>query len=855
MKHTEKNTQKKPILPTLLTVLVLLAAAAAASAGIMHFFPGEEKDIPQARSAVAREAVITSALHAGGTLTDADATGTDIPQGVELEFTVDDGDAVSAGDLIAVADTTSVQLTIDTLRTRMDALDEKIRTAMDTSVSATITAPVAGRVKDIFVTPEQSVTEAMYENGALMLLSLDGYMAVEVEWPGVTVGTSALVTLENGETYSGRVASIAGTSAVVIFSDYGPGKGDIASVTAPDGTILGEGEVYIHSELAVTGYYGYVEDITVSREELVELGDELLTLSDANDTAGYAGLLAERAVMERQMQLLFTLQEQGGIYAESDGYVVETNTGEETANQNQNQGGFPMGFMGMADRGAPLTVTLLAAEPGAGDDTPVPPPEITPEPTPEPTPIITPEPTPIITPEPTPIITPEPTPEITPEPDNPPVTTPVPEETPAPSATPGTSGETTPTPEPSPEPTNTPENPFPTDGPQVTATPEPTPESTNTPKPVLPDAPVYDRENTFALAKVTAVSSSAFGGGGYTLSLNIYDASSSDTEEDPAGDASDEAGDEAAPGEESGDASEEPEEPDSFITSTGDFANLETLTALLDTASYAAAYSIAADTVVYTYENGAYAKNSAAALKTGDTLVFVFADEGMTELLFIVRHPSPEAETDTDTDASDEMSSATGSSFPTSGMTGMSGMAGMTQTKVSAAPLEEFQAFAITPDTDMTVSLTIDEMDIGHIQPGMEIDLRLDALPEELFVGTVTHIGGSDANEDGSGGAKYTVEVTLARTKDMRAGMNAAATVTIGSTSADVTVPVAALFEEGARTVVYTGFDSETGTLLNPVEVVCGVSDGFTVEILEGLVAGDAVYYFYEEEYSDAKDL
>ena len=845
MKHTEKHTQKKPILPTLLTVLVLLAAAAAAAAGIMHFFPGEEKDIPQARSAVAREAVISSVLHAGGTLTDAESAGTDIPQGVELEFAVDDGDAVSAGDLIAVADKTSVLLTIDTLRTRMEALDEKIRTAMDASVSATVTAPVAGRVKNIFVSPGQDVTEAMYENGALLLLSLDGYMAAEVEWPGVTVGTAALVTLEDGETYSGRVASIAGTSAVVIFSDYGPQKGDIASVTAPDGTVLGEGEVYIHSELAVTGYYGYVEDILVSRGELVELGDELLTLSDANDTAGYAGLLAERAVMEQQMQLLFTLQEKGGIYAESDGYVVETNTGEETANQNQsqNQGGFPMGFMGMADRGAPLTVTLLAAEPGAGGDVPAPPP------------VITPEPTPVITPEPTPVITPEPTPEITPEPDNPPETTPAPEETLAPSATPGASGEATPAPETSPDPSDTPANPFPTDGPEVTATPEPTPEGS--PKPVLPGAPVYNRDNTFALAKVTAVSSSAFGGGGYTLSLNIYDASA-DTEEDTGEEnAPDEgAGGETAPDEETGDAggaSGEAGETGSFIASDRDFADLDALTALLATKSYAAAYSVAADTVVYTYENGAYAKNSAAALKTEDTLVFVFEDEGMTQLLFIVRHPADETESDTNTDASDEMSSTTtGTSFPTSGMTGMDGM---TQTKINAAPLEEFQAFAITPDTDMTVSLIIDEMDIGYIQPGMEIDLRLDALPEERFVGTVTDIGGSDANEDGSGGAKYAVEVTLSRTKDMRAGMNAAATVTIGSLQADITVPVAALFEEGARTVVYTGFDSETGTLLNPVEVICGVSDGFTAEILEGLEAGDTVYYFYEEEYSDAKDL
>ena len=840
MKQTEKHTQKKPILPTLLTVLVLLAAAAAAAAGIMHFFPGEEKDIPQARSAVAREAVISSVLHAGGTLTDAESAGTDIPQGVELEFAVDDGDAVSAGDLIAVADKTSVLLTIDTLRTRMEALDEKIHTAMDASVSATVTAPVAGRVKNIFVSPGQDVTEAMYENGALLLLSLDGYMAVEVEWPGVTVGTAALVTLEDGQTYSGRVASIAGTSAVVIFSDYGPQKGDIASVTAPDGTVLGEGEVYIHSELAVTGYYGYVEDILVSRGELVELGDELLTLSDANDTAGYAGLLAERAVMEQQMQLLFALQEKGGIYAETDGYVVETNTGEETANQNQSQnqmsGGFPGGFMGMADYGEILTVTLLAAEPPEGGDTPVSPPPSAPEPTPEPTPEITPEPTPETTPEPTPETTAKPveSPEPTDDPGS--------EEPVLPSATPGASGEATPTPETSPEPSDSPANPFPTDGPEVTATPAPTPDTT--PKPVLPDTPVFNRRYSFALAKATAVSSSAFGGG-YTLSLNIYDSSeeeegSTDNTEDTSGEIGSSSG-------------EMPK--NSFITSAEDFADIDALTTLLAVKSYSASYFVAADTVVYTYENGAYAKNSAAALKTGDTLVFVFADEGMTQLLFIVRHPSAETESDTDIDASDEMSTTTGTSFPTSGMAGIDGMTGMTQTKINAAPLEEFQAFAITPDTDMTVSLIIDEMDIGHIQPGMEIDLRLDALPEERFVGTVTDIGGSDANEDGSGGAKYAVEVTLSRTKDMRAGMNAAATVTIGSLQADITVPVAALFEEGARTVVYTGFDSETGTLLNPVEVICGVSDGFTAEILEGLEAGDTVYYFYEEEYSDAKDL
>lgn len=847
MKRNDKTIQKtsgRRVLPTVLTALAVLLAAAVVVMGVLHFLPDEDEDILQARSAVARRGVITSSIHAGGTLTDAESTGTDIPQGVELEFVVDDGDAVSQGDLIAVVDKTSVMLTIDTLQTRMEALDEKIRTAMDENVSASVTAAVAGRVKEIYAAEGQDVTEAMYENGAILLLSLDGYMAVEVEWPGVTVGTSALITLSNGDTYSGRVASIAGTSAVVIFSDYGPEKGDTASVTDSDGNRLGEGEVYIHSELAVTGYYGYVENILVSEEDLVELGDELLTLSDATDTASYAGLLAERAIMEQQMQLLFTLHETGGIYAGMDGYIVETDTGESTSAQNQNQSGFP-GFMGMADYDVTYTVTLLGAESGDTGNNPEPAPEPTAEPTPEPTAEPTPEPTPETTPEPTPDTTETPAPTTDPQPTEQPSGE-IPSQ---PTATPD-APEENPDTDTTPVPAETPANPFPTDGTEVTPTPEPTPEST--PKPVVPGSPTYDGGYTFALAEVTAVSGSAFGGSGYTLTLTIYDPQ---TENTGTGDASGEAGSdtESNTGSDAGSASGEAGTASSFITSADDYDDADALKALLAQKSYSAAYTVASDALVYTYNSntGLHAKETASALKTGDLLVFVFEDEAMTELLFIVRHPAEEsAGTDSDTSASGEMSTTTGS-FPTTGT--MS--AAMTQTQVSASALEEFQAFAITPDTDMTVSLLIDEMDIGRITPGMEITLTLDAVTGKTYTATVTDIGGTDANSEGSGGAKYAVEVTLPRTRDMRSGMNAAATVVIGSAKADVTVPVAALCEEGAKTVVYTGFDEETGELLTPVEVTCGLSDGFTVEILSGLNEGDTVYYFYEEEYAMEFDL
>lgn len=49
----------------------------------------------------------------------------------------------------------------------------------------------------------------------------------------------------------------------------------------------------------------------------------------------------------------------------------------------------------------------------------------------------------------------------------------------------------------------------------------------------------------------------------------------------------------------------------------------------------------------------------------------------------------------------------------------------------------------------------------------------------------------------------------------------------------------------GNQTVVYTAYDEKTETLLNPVAVKVGSSDGETVEILEGLTSGQTYYYAY----------
>ena len=79
----------------------------------------------------------------------------------------------------------------------------------------------------------------------------------------------------------------------------------------------------------------------------------------------------------------------------------------------------------------------------------------------------------------------------------------------------------------------------------------------------------------------------------------------------------------------------------------------------------------------------------------------------------------------------------------------------------------------------------------------------------------------------------------------MLAGMNASAFITL-DTAAEVTaIPVAALEESGAETVVYTGYNEEKNELTDPVAVTLGCSDGEYAEVLEGLSEGQTYYYAY----------
>jgi multidrug resistance efflux pump len=62
-------------------------------------------------------------------------------------------------------------------------------------------------------------------------------------------------------------------------------------------------------------------------------------------------------------------------------------------------------------------------------------------------------------------------------------------------------------------------------------------------------------------------------------------------------------------------------------------------------------------------------------------------------------------------------------------------------------------------DTLRVETTDLDEIDVAKVYVGQQVDVSFDALPEQVFVGTVTRI--SPMAAPGSGGVNYTVVITL----------------------------------------------------------------------------------------------
>ena len=103
-----------------------------------------------------------------------------------------------------------------------------------------------------------------------------------------------------------------------------------------EGNAAGEGTLYIHSQMAITGYAGTVSYVYVSNNQKVYNGTTLLTLKDTETSANYDALLKEREELEEQLNDLIRIYKEGGVCAEIAGTITGMNSEEETTISSRN---------------------------------------------------------------------------------------------------------------------------------------------------------------------------------------------------------------------------------------------------------------------------------------------------------------------------------------------------------------------------------------------------------------------------------------------------------------------------------------------------------------------------------------
>lgn len=146
----------------------------------------------------------------------------------------------------------------------------------------------------------------------------------------------------------------------------------------------------------------------------------------------------------------------------------------------------------------------------------------------------------------------------------------------------------------------------------------------------------------------------------------------------------------------------------------------------------------------------------------------------------------------------------------------------------------------------LTMTLSVDELDISDIEVGQEVSVTADAVEGKTYTGVVTKV--SVAGTSSGGTTTYPVTVRIDETEGLLPGMNVDAVITLRSASDVLAIPAGALNRGNTVLVTADSPSAANGTAMEggeyysvPVEI--GTSDSDYIEILSGLQEGDTVAY------------
>ena len=872
-KSTEQKKQTRKyfrltitgILVVLLAVMPMLASRNA------------EGDASQASilSATVENKNIDTQIIGGGQLSSEASLNIRIPENVKLtQYLVGNGDTVKEGEPIAKVDKVSVMTAITEVQETLDYLAEEIAAASGDTASTSVKALAGGTVKVIYARGGESVQDVMLDHGALAILSLDDTMAVKIErQTTLDVGDTVCVTLAEGTKVDGRVKTNLEGVLTVTLDDDDYSVGAKVTVSTESGEELGTGELYVFSPWSATAYSGTISDVQVAENDTVAIGRVLFTLEDTGNSAQFQRLIDQRQEYEELMQELFTMYRTETITAPCDGIVTGVDEDGAYLLADAGDGWFVnlLSFFGPEKDGFVAYAVTVTEVTASGTELRVDPKAMyiedlaaasglyvdvndTTESWNYPGEIA------VYTQDENGLLH---------------------------SSGSAKAGDI-----------------LLAIGDEEQVCWFVKLDGSNEP------AQATQTENKSGRIELSLLSNEGTGdqggddqggddqadgyqggddqgsgdqsggdqgggdqdgddqGGGDQVGGNQGDGEQGgDDQGDGDQGGGDQGGDDQGGGDQDGgdqgdsnqggDDQDDDDQTAEFTIFTGYVAQVmeirdgwakvkQTLYsyAITDLLNIPKVFVSATDLIVEKEYTSDLIDTS--ALTVGNTVLIVVDNEGTVRLVskdaIQESQGAPGQQTGTNTGGT-----PSGGMSADGGMTGgMAGGMGQVQT-FEPYSLEKLTVASVTSQEHMTVSITIDELDITKIYVGQAAVVSVDALGGEQFDAEITKVSNSGENEGGN--SKFTVEVTLGKSGEMLPGMYSSAFITLETCENVPCVPVAALGKDGVDSILYTSYDAETGTLGDPVVVSIGVSDGENVQILEGFATGETCYYEYFDTY------
>ena len=807
-----KARKKKAIVVSLVGVLL-----AGGIGGAIYYRKDSAVRMPEetkkAQSAAAELGSISNTIVGTGNLALTDAQSQTIPSGIEIEeVLVESGDQVKKGDTIATVSKASVLKAVEETQEEIGELDDQISECQEDDDTETIDASVDGRVKLIHAAAGDDVTDVMLENNSLLILSLDGKMAVDIKTSGLAEGDTVTVTLSSGTQVTGTVQTVSGSTCTVTVTDNGTVYDDEVTVTDSDGKEMGTGNLYIHEPLKVTGTTGTVSAVNVSENESITSGTTIITLENSEGQMQYEQLLAQREAYSATLKKLLQLSKNQKITADISGTVqsVNVSAGSSDTSSDTTSGSSSGNSGGVSASKMSYTASSAAAESvgrknaggSVGSD--------------DQAGIIRLSATTISAIKCSAVSESEPADE-----------------------------------EEAVEFVEESEDRFVDDS-----------DKNNPGEDNSDEKP----ETTVLTLKISTEGQSTAD----TLAVNVPVTGGTPTGEIAAADGSYTGNISWNPGDSSFQENTVYQANVTLYAGEG-YSFADNSISEIDT-GVVSGMAVSADgsTVTFTITYPQTAKKTDSGNSGKDNLDDNSEDGKENGANGAADDESDKMQSgngsstgDSDQTSENKNSNQSGtsqngnSSGNQSGTAGSGGSSGNTSgvaddttstsssssgtaDLTSSSYSTDVEAFTISSDENMVLAVSVDELDINSVEIGQEAVVELDAIEDETFTGEVTAIG--DTASASGGVAKYTVSLTIPKDDRMKQGMNASATITIDSRENVVTIPVNALQEEGSKVFVYTEQDDD-GNLSGEKEVTTGLSDGTTVEITDGLEEGETVYY------------